>query len=145
MKNRKMNGLYSSKQEHDSCGIGIVANIKGCKSHEIIEQGLTVLLSLEHRGACGFEENTGDGAGILLQIPHIFLAEACSDAGFSLPDDIGSYGVGMVFLPPDPKYTEICRQRLEDIVNEESQTVLGWRTVPVDASGLGNTAKECMP
>ena len=91
-------GLYDPRFEHDACGVGFVVNIKGEKSHEIVEQALTVLQNLDHRGACGCEENTGDGAGILMQIPHAFLKDACSGLGFQLPDP-GEYGVGMIFLP----------------------------------------------
>ena len=91
-------GLYDPRFEHDACGVGFVVHIKGEKSHEIVEQALTVLENLDHRGACGCEENTGDGAGILLQIPHAFLKDACGGLGFQLPDP-GEYGVGMIFLP----------------------------------------------
>jgi glutamate synthase (ferredoxin) len=91
-------GLYDPRFEHDACGVGFVVNIKGDKSHEIIEQALTVLQNLDHRGACGCEENTGDGAGILLQVPHGFFQPACDGLGFDLPDP-GEYGVGMIFLP----------------------------------------------
>ena len=91
-------GLYDPRFEHDACGVGFVVNIKGEKSHEIVEQALTVLQNLDHRGACGCEENTGDGAGILMQIPHAFLKDACGGLGFQLPDP-GEYGVGMIFLP----------------------------------------------
>ena len=91
-------GLYDPRFEHDACGVGFVVHIKGEKSHEIVEQALTVLQNLDHRGACGCEENTGDGAGILMQIPHAFLKDACAGLGFQLPDP-GEYGVGMIFLP----------------------------------------------
>ena len=86
-------GLYDPRFEHDACGIGFMVNIKGEKSHEIVEQALTVLENLDHRGACGCEENTGDGAGILIQVPHVFLKEACAGLGFRLPEP-GDYGVG---------------------------------------------------
>ena len=91
-------GLYDPRFEHDACGVGFVVNIKGEKSHEIVEEALTVLQNLDHRGACGCEENTGDGAGILLQVPHAFFQDACEGSAFSLPDP-GEYGVGMLFLP----------------------------------------------
>src|SRR5690349_18565546 len=93
-------GLYDPQFEHDACGVGFVANVKGRKSHSIIEQAIQVLLNLDHRGACGCEVNTGDGAGILMQMPHEFLKTASKAAGIALPD-FGEYGVGMVFLPPD--------------------------------------------
>src|ERR1700756_2463259 len=89
-------GLYDPRFEHDACGVGFVVNIKGNKSHEIVEQALTVLQNLDHRGACGCEENTGDGAGVLLQVPHQFLKKVTKEAGFDLPSP-GEYGVGMVF------------------------------------------------
>src|SRR5882724_13688281 len=91
-------GLYDPQYEHDSCGVGFVVNIKGEQSHTIVEQALTVLENLDHRGACGCEENTGDGAGILMQIPHEFLKKASKEAGFPLPSP-GEYGVGVAFLP----------------------------------------------
>src|SRR3989338_6427489 len=93
-------GLYDPQHEHDSCGVGFVVNIKGKKSHDIVEQALTVLNNLRHRGACGCEANTGDGAGILLQIPHAFLKKACLDSKITLPSP-KEYGAGMVYLPPD--------------------------------------------
>src|SRR6266511_535825 len=94
-------GLYDPQFEHEACGVGFVVNVKGRKSHAIIEQALQVLLNLDHRGACGCEANTGDGAGILLQMPHEFLKVAGREAGVALPG-FGEYGVGMVFLPPEP-------------------------------------------
>lgn len=137
-------GLYDPKFEHDACGIGFVVNIKGSKSHEIVEQALTILMNLSHRGGTGSESNTGDGAGILIQIPHAFFSKSCIEAGFSLPSP-GEYGVGMIFLPPDAGQRMECEQRFEQIVREEGQEFLGWRTVPTDDSSLGNTAKSCMP
>ncbi len=137
-------GLYDPKFEHDACGIGFVVNIKGKKSHEIVEQALTVLQNLDHRGACGCEENTGDGAGILLQIPHAFLQNACAGLGFQLPKP-GQYGVGMIFLPPDRELRHQCEEMLEEIVTSEGQQVLGWRSVPTDNLYLGDTAKSCEP
>ncbi len=137
-------GLYDPKFEHDACGIGFVVNIKGNTSHAIVEQGLTVLHNLDHRGACGSEENTGDGAGILLQTPHAFFQAVCPALGFTLPQP-GAYGVGMVFLPAEPDQRQVYEQQLEAIVQEERQTVLGWRDVPTDNALLGNTAKSCEP
>ncbi len=137
-------GLYDPKFEHDACGIGFVVNIKGKKSHEIVEQALTVLQNLDHRGACGCEENTGDGAGILMQIPHDFLQHVCEGLGFQLPKP-GQYGVGMIFLPPDREQRHQCEEMLEEIITSEGQQVLGWRSVPTDNMYLGETAKSCEP
>ncbi|MDP4091907.1 MAG: glutamate synthase large subunit [Bacillota bacterium] len=137
-------GLYSPQYEHDACGIGFVVNIKGNKSNEILNQALTVLKNLSHRGGCGSEPNTGDGAGILFQIPHTFLKKSCTKIGIKLPKP-GEYGVGMIFLPPDEGMRKACEQRFEEIIKSEGQQVLGWRTVPTDDSSLGNTAKACMP
>ncbi|MCX7923616.1 MAG: glutamate synthase large subunit [Clostridia bacterium] len=140
----KKQGLYDPQFEHDACGIGFVVNIKGKKSHEIVRQALTILVNLTHRGGCGCESNTGDGAGILLQIPHSFFKNSCAEIGITLPEE-GQYGVGMVFLPPDAAEREKCEKRFEAIVKEEGQTLLGWRTVPTDDSSLGSMAKSCMP
>src|ERR1043165_309805 len=93
-------GLYDPQFEHDACGVGFVVNVKGKKSHEIIKQALTILLNLDHRGACGCEVNTGDGAGILMQMPHAFLKKVTAASGIQLPDE-GQYGAGIVYLPPD--------------------------------------------
>lgn len=137
-------GLYDPTFEHDSCGIGFVVHIKGKASHLIVEQALTVLQNLDHRGACGCEENTGDGAGILLQIPHAFLRHACDGLGFQLPKS-GQYGVGMVFLPPDRDQRHHCEKRLQEIVRQQGLQLLGWRSVPTDNFYLGDTAKACEP
>ncbi len=137
-------GLYDPTFEHDACGIGFVVNIKGEKSHQIVEQALTVLKNLDHRGACGCEDNTGDGAGILLQVPHAFFHHVCEPLGFSLPQP-GQYGVGMIFLPPDRDQRHQCEKRLEEIVREEGQQVLGWRSVPANNFNLGKTSKSCEP
>ncbi|MDF2522577.1 MAG: glutamate synthase large subunit [Clostridiales bacterium] len=137
-------GLYDPKFEHDACGIGFVVNIKGTKSHQIVRQALTILMNLTHRGGSGSESNTGDGAGLLIQIPHSFLKTECKDIGISLPEP-GNYGVGMVFLSPDAVKREESEKQFEQIIKEEGQTVLGWRTVPVDDSSLGSTAISCMP
>ncbi len=137
-------GLYDPQFEHDSCGIGFVVNIKGKESNEIVRQALTVLVNLNHRGACGCETNTGDGAGILLQTPHAFLKKVCAGLKISLPSP-GEYGVGMVFLPPDPALRRDCQRRFEEIIKAEGQRVLGWRTVPTNNTTLGNTAKSHQP
>ena len=137
-------GLYDPQYEHDSCGVGVIAHIKGVKSHDIIEKGLQVLINLGHRGACGSDPKTGDGAGILLQMPHRFFSEECLKLGISLPP-LGDYGVGMVFLPQDPAQRERCERIFEDIVLEEGQLLLGWRDVPLDNSGIGERAREVQP
>ncbi len=137
-------GLYNPQFEHDACGIGFVANIKGKKSNDILRQALTILVNLDHRGARGAEINTGDGAGILLQIPHAFLMKECSKLDISLPPE-GQYGVGMLFLPPDEEKREKCEQTLERVIREEGQIFLGWRTVPTDNFTLGETARLVQP
>lgn len=137
-------GLYDPWYEHDACGIGFVANIKGKKSNDIVRKALTVLLNLDHRGARGAELNTGDGAGILMQIPHAFFEKECAKEGIHLPP-AGNYGVGMLFLPTDPALRERCEQALEKIIREEGQTLLGWRTLPTDNHTLGETAKLAQP
>ena len=136
-------GLYDPASEHDACGMGFVVNIKGEKSHDIIDEALTVLENLSHRGASGADENTGDGAGILTQIPHDFFKRECDLLGFSLPEK-GSYGVGMVFAHRyDFRETQI--KTFEKIVEEEGQTILGWREVPIDTTTIGEGAKAVMP
>ena len=132
-------GLYDPDYEHDSCGVGFVANIKGRKSHQTIEDGLTILKKLVHRGACGCEENTGDGVGMLVQMPHKFFSRVCQQSNIELPD-YGHYGAALVFLPNDESESQRCQTMIEDIVVSEGQTVLGWRDVPTDDSSLGPTA-----
>lgn len=137
-------GLYDPRFEHDACGVGFVVNIKGNKSHQIVEQALTVLQNLDHRSACGCEENTGDGAGILLQVPHGFFQHVCDGLGFHLPQP-GQYGVGTIFLPLDPDQRHRFERTLEEIIASEGQQLLGWRSVPTDNLYLGETAKSCEP
>ncbi len=137
-------GLYDPRFEHDSCGVGFVVNIKGDKSREIVDQALTVLENLDHRGACGCEENTGDGAGILVQIPHAFFEHACDGLGFHLPEP-GQYGVGMIFLPDDRDQRRRFERILGEAIAGEGQRLLGWRKVPTDNLYLGETAKSCEP
>ncbi|MCD9021691.1 glutamate synthase large subunit [Cohnella silvisoli] len=137
-------GLYDPQFEHDACGMGFVANIKGRKSHEIVRQALTVLGNLDHRGGQGCEANTGDGAGILLQVPHAFFRRELNKEGITLPGD-GEYGVGMLFLPQDAEKRKTFEKLLESIVREEGQTLIGWRTVPTDDGKLGDTAKSVQP
>ncbi len=137
-------GLYDPDYEHDSCGVGFVANIKGNKSHQTIEDGLTILKKLVHRGACGCEENTGDGVGMLVQMPHKFFTRVCPNSGIDLPD-YGHYGAALVFLPNDAEQSQQCQAMIEEIVMAEGQSVLGWRDVPTDDSSLGPTAVSGEP
>ncbi len=137
-------GLYDPEYEHDSCGVGFVADIKGRKSHQIVENGLTILKRLVHRGACGCEENTGDGVGMLVQMPDKFFRKVCPEVGITLPD-YEHYAAGLVFLPNDPDQSKKCQEIIERVITEEGQSVLGWREVPTDDSTLGPTAKSGEP
>ncbi|MGA7934337.1 MAG: glutamate synthase central domain-containing protein, partial [Kovacikia sp.] len=137
-------GLYDPRFEHDACGVGFIVHMKGKKSHDIVENALTILLNIDHRGAVGAETNTGDGAGILIQVPHQFLLRVAAAAGITLPA-VGQYGVGMIYGSPDRAQREAGRQIFEQVVAEEGLNVLGWRDVPTDNSMLGNTAKASEP
>ena len=137
-------GLYDPAHEHDACGVGFVVNIKGVRSHDILQKGLEVLDNLTHRGACGCDPRTGDGAGVLMQIPHEFFAREAAKLGFALPAP-GEYGVGMVFLPLDVAKRNACEEIFERVVREEGQRLLGWRTVPVDESACGDIARRGLP
>ncbi|BAG00578.1 glutamate synthase large subunit [Microcystis aeruginosa] len=137
-------GLYDPRFEHDACGVGFIVHKTGKKSHDIVEQALTILLNLDHRGACGAEKNTGDGAGILCQIPDLFFRKVTSNLGFTLPA-AGQYGVGMLYTAPDAEIRGKSRQEFEKIAAEEGLKVLGWRDVPTDNSSLGNSAKSTEP
>jgi glutamate synthase (ferredoxin) len=137
-------GLYDPQYEHEACGVGFIVDLKGRKSHDLVAKATQILLNLEHRGACGCEKNTGDGAGILLQTPHAFLARECDRLGIELPAP-GRYGVGMVFLPSDANDRMECERLFEQIARREGQVVLGWRTVPTDHSPIGLTARNTEP
>ncbi len=137
-------GLYDPAHEHDACGVGFVAHIKGAKSHEIVEQGLACLKNLTHRGAVGADPKASDGAGILIQIPDRFLREECARCGIVLPPP-GQYGVGMVFLPKEPASRFACEYEIERAIKEQGQVLLGWRDVPVDNSDLGESVKRIEP
>jgi glutamate synthase (NADPH/NADH) large chain len=137
-------GLYSPINEHDACGVGFVAHIKGKKSHAIIEQGLTVLRNLTHRGAVGWDPKLSDGAGILIQMPDRLLREEMAKQGVKLPPP-GQYGVGMVFLPREPASRLACEYEIERAIKDEGQVLLGWRDVPVDNSDLAEPAKNLEP
>src|SRR5215469_12076127 len=132
-------GLYDPQFEHDACGLGFVVNMKGKKSHQLVSDALKILVNLDHRGACGCEPNTGDGAGILIQVPHEFLSAQATKLGFKLPA-AGQYGIGQLFLPQDPAEREGVKAELAKVISNEGQTVLGWRAVPTDNSSLGKTA-----
>ncbi len=137
-------GLYHPSLEHDACGIGFVASVKGHKSHEIITKGIQVLINLTHRGACGCDPETGDGAGVLIQIPHAFFARVCGELGFTLPAP-GEYGVGIVFLPVDPQERLLCEGIVERVVREEGLQVLGWRDTPIEGAAIGRVARASQP
>jgi len=137
-------GLYDPAFEHDSCGVGFVCDVKGRPSNEIIRQGLEVLRRLSHRGATGSDPKTGDGAGILIQIPHKFFAAVCHEANINLPSP-GLYGAGLVFLPTDEKEREFCKRAISGVIKDEGQLLLGWRSVPIDNSDIGRTARQTQP
>ncbi len=137
-------GLYDPRNEHDACGLGFIANIKGKKSHAIVSQGLEILKNLTHRGAVGADKLQGDGAGILIQMPDAFLRKECGKLGITLPKQ-GEYGVGMVFLPKEPASRMACEQEIARAVKIEGQKLLGWRDVPVDNTVLGETTKAVEP
>ena len=137
-------GLYHSSFEKDSCGVGFTANIKGRKSHQIVADALTMLERMSHRGACGCEPNTGDGAGILIQVPHEFFSDECRKLGFKLPS-YSHYGVGLVFFPGDAKVREECRTVLNRQIKKMKMTLLGYRVLPTQHADLGETALRSEP
>src|SRR6266545_4495070 len=137
-------GMYDPRYEHDACGIGFVASIKGHRSHDIIQKGIQVLINLTHRGACGCDPETGDGAGVLIQIPHKFFVRECATLGFTLPAE-GEYGVGMTFLPVEKHQRLQCEGILERIAREEGLSVLGWRDTPIDGDAIGRVARASQP
>jgi glutamate synthase (NADPH) large chain len=144
LQNPPPQGLYHPQNEHDACGIGLVANIRGVKSHDIIRKGIEVLINLTHRGAAGCDPETGDGAGILIQIPHVFFARECGELGIHLPE-AGEYGVAMCFLPVDRQNRLQCEGVFERITDEEGAKVLGWRDTPVNGIALGREARRSQP
>ncbi|HZB24565.1 MAG TPA: hypothetical protein VE379_00440, partial [Vicinamibacterales bacterium] len=137
-------GLYDPAFEHDACGVGFIAHIKGRRSHAIVRQALQVLINLQHRGACGCEANTGDGAGILLQMPDRFFRGEAERLGLELPPHRG-YGAGLIFLPRDARHRAAIKALFERTVVEEGQRVLGWRAVPTDSRALGASAVAVQP
>ena len=137
-------GLYRPQFEHDSCGVGFIVNLKGQRSHRLLEDAITALQNLNHRGASGSEVNTGDGAGLLLQMPHEFFRHECAPLGLRLPEP-GRYGLGMMFASPDQRSRSQAMALFSTIVEEEGQHLLGWRDVPTDNASLGATALESEP
>src|SRR5438876_5204719 len=137
-------GLYDPSTELDACGIGFVVNIAGKKSHDIVQKGIQVLINLTHRGACGCDPETGDGAGVTIQLPHKFFARECAALGFTLPPP-GIYGVAMTFLPVEKRQRLLCEGILERITREEGLSVLGWRDTPIDGSAIGRVARGSQP
>ncbi|MFD0768930.1 glutamate synthase large subunit [Bacillus sp. CGMCC 1.60114] len=140
-KNFQPQGLYHPGLEHDACGIGLYAHLKGKASHDIVEKGLYMLCQMEHRGGQGSDSKTGDGAGIMLQIPHAYLQEICD---MSIPEQ-GRYGVGMIFFPQEEKERVDYQKKIEDIIEAEGQILLGWRDVPVNPDAIGETAQASQP
>ncbi len=144
MKEDNSPGLYREQFEHDACGVGFIANIKGRKSHKIVADGLTMLERMNHRGACGCEPNTGDGAGILIQVPHEFFVSECRKLGIILPA-YSEYGVGLVFFPNDARVREECRTVLNRQIKKMKMSLLGYRVVPNGPADLGDTALKSEP
>ena len=140
----KKQGLYDPQFEKDNCGVGFVAHMKGNKSHTIIEQGLNVLVNLTHRGAVGSDPDSGDGAGILIQVPHRFLVKETEKLGIVLPNE-GEYGVGMVFLPQEPNARYFCEGVVEKYLEKENLELIGWRNVPINERACGLTARGTRP
>ncbi|WP_343205586.1 glutamate synthase large subunit [Opitutus sp. ER46] len=136
--------MYDPWFEHEACGVGFVVDMKGRKSHKILADALQVLRNLDHRGASGSEVNTGDGAGVLMQMPHEFLTEVTKQARITLPE-AGQYGCGLVYLPRNPSVRRKIEERFEQIVQSEGQVFLGWRTVPTNGASLGDMARSCEP
>lgn len=137
-------GLYSPDHEHDSCGVGFLCHLKGKRSHDLIEGALQMCINMDHRGGCGCDPQTGDGAGIFFQLPHKFFQAIAPDCGLTLPEE-GDYAVGFVYLSPDPAHSRQAMAMVEEIITNEGQIVLGWRDVPVVSSLLGKASRACEP
>ncbi|MGO8834958.1 MAG: glutamate synthase subunit alpha, partial [Roseiarcus sp.] len=137
-------GLYDPAREHDSCGVGFVADLRNRKSHDILQKGLQILVNLDHRGATGADAKLGDGCGALVQIPHGFFAPECAALGLTLPA-AGDYAIGQFFMPRDPKARAEVEKIIEQVVAEEGQTLIGWRDIPVDNADLGERVKAVEP
>ncbi|VAX36684.1 Glutamate synthase [NADPH] large chain [hydrothermal vent metagenome] len=140
----KKQGLYDPSFEHDACGVGFIAHMKGQKSHDIVRDGIQILVNLTHRGACGCDPETGDGAGILIQMPDAFLRKECDKLNIELPDP-GDYGAGIVFLPPNLEERNTIEKWFEHIIHEEEQEFLGWRAVPHNSNKIGHVARSVEP
>ena len=137
-------GLYDSRNEHDACGVGFIANIRGEKSNSVVQRGLEILLKLDHRGAVGADPLLGDGAGILIQLPDLLLRDWAAGAGLALPKP-GDYGVAMCFLPSDSAARDVATTHFEKLIAKEGQALIGWRDVPIDTTGLGQAVLDGMP
>src|SRR3954466_7776796 len=137
-------GLYDPSLEKDSCGVGFIANIKGQKSHQIVADAINILCNLEHRGAVGADPRAGDGAGILVQIPHAFFKRKAAEIGFQLPEP-GEYAIGALFLPKETAWRKVIQSIVAEQIKAEGLMLLGWRDVPSDNSSLGETVKPTEP
>ena len=137
-------GLYDPEHEHEACGIGMLANINGRKTHGIVQNAINMLCNMEHRGGQSADTSTGDGAGILTQIPHRFFKKQCEKENIELPRE-GEYGVGMVYLPKDHDLRMKSKEVFEQIIAEEGQLFLGWRPVPINDSFVGKVATKTKP
>ena len=144
MISEKKQGLYRESFEHDACGVGYICDIKGKKSHQIVSDALTILENMEHRGACGCDPDSGDGAGLLVQIPHDFFVSECSKLSVNLPK-AGDYGVGMLFFPKKLTVKEACRKAILKAAEKSGIKILGFRKVPVVTAGIGETALSMEP
>ncbi|MEP6836607.1 MAG: glutamate synthase subunit alpha, partial [Bradyrhizobium sp.] len=137
-------GMYDPSLEKDSCGVGFIANIKGQKSHQIVADAINILCNLEHRGAVGADPRAGDGAGILVQIPHAFFKRKAAEIGFQLPEP-GEYAIGALFLPKETAWRKVIQSIVAEQIKAEGLMLLGWRDVPSDNSSLGETVKPTEP
>src|SRR6202051_4912369 len=137
-------GLYDPSLEKDSCGVGFIANIKGRKSHQIVRDAISILCNLEHRGAVGADPRAGDGAGILLQIPHAFFKRKAAEIGFQLPEP-SEYAIAALFMPKETAWRRVIQSIIADQIKAEGLMLLGWRDVPTDNSSLGETGKPTEP
>ena len=144
MKSTDPQGLYRPEFEHDACGTGFITSLNGHKSHQTIADALTMLENMEHRGACGCDSDSGDGAGLMLQVPHWFFLEECTALNIRLPEP-GCYGVGMVFLPKNAPQRESCRSIINAAAEKLGFQLLGYRPVPVNPKGIGQTALAAEP
>ena len=139
----KAQGIYDPQHEHENCGIGLIVDMKGRKSHDIVKGALEICVNLDHRGVCGCDPITGDGAGIFIQLPHNFFKSICqAECGFDVPAE-GDYGVGFVFLSRDDEERKNEETIIEEIIAEEGLSLIGWRDVPVRSEILGKASKAC--